>query len=589
MGNRMRLVLIGLAVLAVLLWLTQVGPDREDPAPPDDLPEVVDLEEPDLPEPPAEPEQEPAQASSGLRVRVLAGTDRGPIAGARVLVGEGHGVLVTDETGTAEIRDLPPGEVSVRARAAGFVRLAEALVTLVPSETAELEVLLTPGLLLEVLVLDKRDERPVPDAEVVLSPGGSAAGRAELSFEPELARGATGSDGSVRLAEAPEGELFTVVVRTKGYVTESRSVTMRPSEGPREPLELRLTACGTLRGTVLDPDGKPVPGARVYAIPGDAPDMLLDHPEREVFGSRGGHWVSLKAVSGEDGSFEITGLVLGGTYLLRAAAEGFALSEAVLDYRDVRLRGVAAAVVRVLTSDGAPVQKARGILISGTSHSILKLSEPGLFRIDPILPGRHQFQIHTDDHPLKIAEFEALAGQTVEIEIRLTAGLPIAGVVLDDLGKPVVGARVSASRPHGAGNRGLTPSEGKTQTDEAGSFRIAGGSAVSRAYGGREARRATERPRRDAPGPSGGRETARADPPAPHHDALEPRRLGRRHHRGEREGVRLERRADRTRGGARVRPRDLGEGRGVRDVRPASATTPRRDGGPRRNPARPRC
>lgn len=332
---------------------------------------------------------------------------------------------------------------------------------------------------LEGVVLDDRDGRPVPEAQVLLMEGGSLNDYSEMHANASLlAKTKTDLDGRFRLM-VPGENVVSVVVRADGYTELVKGLRIAAASS----VSLRIIPGGVLRGVVRAADGLPAESARVYAIPADAPETLLQSPDNTVLGS-GHRWESIKAIADASGAYEISGLALGGVYLLRAVKKGHAPSkdlkihptqEVPVLFRDLVLGQLGGAVLRVVTPEGRPPADATGFLDwgQGFPHKIAP-EEPGIFRFTELVPGRHSLRVETTDHPIAVAAFDVVAGRTVEATVRLEAGATISGVVVDDRGNALAGVKVRAERPYAKKYRDLSESEGSTTTDAEGHFQIGG-------------------------------------------------------------------------------------------------------------------
>lgn len=476
------LAVVGLALLGVMFWQS-AGSDGPPASPPErmDTPPPPDAV-PSLPETGPAPEGVPVPGESpvGILVRVVSAVDGAPIEGAQVEIESRDDVWVaghTDAAGEYRIAKLPEGDVYVRARARGFARSS--------TRKPEPEVLiaLERGLEIAGIVTEAENGRPLVGADVILTVGGSVGNRSSMSDEPLLGRTTTDAGGRFGFDVVPAAEIVTVTARLRGFETASHAVEL--AVGARAPREvaLELAAAGTVTGTVLDPDGTPVPFATVYAIPADGGDMLLEEPDLVVTGD-GRTWRSIRARSGEDGRYELSGLTIGGSYVLRAEAEGFAHSLDIPDVlptaerrelaHDLRLRRNGGAVLNLRGPDGAPVTKALATLWGMGWPQRYEPDESGAVRIDDLPPGAHSVRLEAEGLLQQELEFEVEGGKTTELVVSFEAGVAISGVVVDDLGRPVPGAKVEARRPFHRKYRDLPSSSAKAVADEGGRFRIEG-------------------------------------------------------------------------------------------------------------------
>jgi RNA polymerase sigma factor (sigma-70 family) len=108
---------------------------------------------------------------------------------------------------------------------------------------------LSRGIPITGRILD-RDGRPIAGASV------------RLGDHPWLPTTKTETAGQFRIGNAPAGESFLTTQAT-GYAPEMRSVDVRPGFAP---VEFRLGPGRTIRGRVIDSEGRPIVGAGVGAF-----------------------------------------------------------------------------------------------------------------------------------------------------------------------------------------------------------------------------------------------------------------------------------------------------------------------------------
>lgn len=118
----------------------------------------------------------------------------------------------------------------------------------------------------------------------------------------------SGADGSFRLEapSAPEG--IRMNAAAAGYLMAERRFVTRKETGP---IRLALDPAASLSGVVVDPEGRPVPGASIEPAPQAQRSLNLIRSQGKVR-------------TGPDGRFRLTGLLPTGTYELTATVQGFA-------------------------------------------------------------------------------------------------------------------------------------------------------------------------------------------------------------------------------------------------------------------------
>ncbi len=305
----------------------------------------------------------------------------------------------------------------------------------------------TPGAEVSGRVVDP-GRRPVPGAAVRLLP----LLRADESWpDPEALKpleGLSGSEGRFLLSHLAPGQYRLEIVR-EGFAPIRISGVEIPPNSPAVHLgDLRLPAGVTIEGRVVDEQGRPLAGALV-AVPSDAQGEM-----------------PVQVETGLDGSFRLKGLARGDRYDLHIQAEGFVPRQAPgveappSEPLRIELRRGRTLSVRVLDPDGRPVPGARLSRLESTmtnaaggrsghqsSTSLGETGDEGSFQIGNLEPGVLDLMVNADGFQPMLARGlhipeDAAAGA---VEITLVRGGVVEGQVLDGDGKPVAGARVSAS------------------------------------------------------------------------------------------------------------------------------------------------
>ncbi|MBV9947073.1 MAG: carboxypeptidase regulatory-like domain-containing protein, partial [Myxococcales bacterium] len=169
---------------------------------------------------------------------------------------------VSRADGTFRAFPASPGRVQVIARHPQYMEALSAVVTLVPTGEAEVQVVMRRGGTLEGRVVDATD-RPVEGARVSL-----AATRGGFERSTRTAR-----DGTFAFASVPE-EVSVAAGDNEDAQPDVR-MSVRVPEGGRREVTVRLPeARPALPVTVVDDRGWPIPRARVSAI-SLAPDVPL--------------------------------------------------------------------------------------------------------------------------------------------------------------------------------------------------------------------------------------------------------------------------------------------------------------------------
>jgi uncharacterized GH25 family protein len=280
---------------------------------------------------------------------------------------------------------------------------------------------------------------------------------------------AASEDGAFVLEGLVPGT-WLVSVRAPGHAEcREQAVTVpQPDDAPAQLFELALEA--RVRGTVVDPSGRPVAGARVV------PEV--DVGTRVVQSERG---TAIAATSGPDGRFELSGLDAG-SHELRASATGFASNDpvsvtvengATAEGVVLQLRRGGTLVGQVYGDDGAP---AAGLMVivqplpNQFAQYLDTSDDDGRFRFEHLEPGSWQVVAMRDQREretsesgadgmaamlggMKIEMVTIVDGETtevvlgepppepVELSVRVThAGAGVAGAVVSFLPRGAGGA-----------------------------------------------------------------------------------------------------------------------------------------------------
>lgn len=465
---------------------------------------------------------------------------------------EPAGTGATDREG---ILSLPaaPGAYLVSASARGMA-MAWVRVTRPAGEAVtRAELALAAGASLSGRTVERRRGDPVPLATVVLTPA-EGPGRLRRVTLPDELRTFTTSDerGDFRVSSLTPGR-YDVEARAAGHATAFRRDVTVPSSAP---LRLELAAAGTIEG-VVSRGGRPVSGAEVVALgtgepssaqSGDRGAFALEvepgvhrlvarvggesgapaHPVEVAAGAvvrgveirlstgpviagqirssagpvagaavvaavQGDAAGARSALAGDDGSYEIAGLVPG-AYTVSATAEGFApATVAGIHLRvgdrfrlDLGLSRPTALAGTVTDGSGAPVSgalvtstgpwptgggmgRARGPGREGPASLAAVTDLSGRFRIEGMEPGRLRLSARKDAGWASTV-VEVGEGETGRADLTLVEGGMVSGVVRDSSGSPVPSVTVAAlldGRPARPGESDVAT------TDAAGGYRLA--------------------------------------------------------------------------------------------------------------------
>ncbi|MDX2008770.1 MAG: carboxypeptidase regulatory-like domain-containing protein [Myxococcaceae bacterium] len=159
--------------------------------------------------------QKEAPKVGSLVVSVVDKQTRAALAGAQVKVGATE--KTTDATGSARFEGLTPGAVSVDVSAAGFSAVSEGA-TVLPAVEGKIA--------LELVSAKKRE--PATVSGFVRSARGGAAVTANLEL-PEAGLKAKADDKGAFVFRLPGGT-YTVTISAKGFVTQTKQVTVKDGD-----------------------------------------------------------------------------------------------------------------------------------------------------------------------------------------------------------------------------------------------------------------------------------------------------------------------------------------------------------------------
>lgn len=309
------------------------------------------------------------------------------------------------------------------------------------------------------MVLDK-ERKPIAGAKVLLATAAVREGTSPLcpSCYPDCTKSAvTDAEGRFRIEGVDDALLFNVLVAAPGY-----RPTYAKQTDPRKglivvSLEKSQRTAQTLRGRVLDPEGRPVFGALVepgWFDRGDGGRQIGDFPGDDL------------AVSDQEGMFELTvsspkvksvGVEIHAPQLARRLFTPQATGETVHDYkldRGVTVRGR-------LLRDGQPVPNANVTIVQVDRNAETSLGPQtigtdvsGKFELTNVPAGDYwTLSANRDTLPEgtvtgAVGVMTAAPDSEVELpNLTVEDGLPVRGqIVLTDGKMPPAGTRVLIDR-----------------------------------------------------------------------------------------------------------------------------------------------
>jgi len=287
-------------------------------------------------------------------------------------------------------------------------------------------------------VVRTQDHEPVPGAQVMLF-------SEDITSVSAFLYATAGDDGRFRITGAPPGR-FSIVAWADHLASPRPVPVVAELDAATDEVVCEVAPAATVSGTVLE-DGKPAAGAHVALTP----------PDHRAL------WTPLNSVSAADGTFSVTS-VLPGTYNAWVSSDQVAQP---VEVKASDVTGVTLAITRkasisgVVTHDGKPVDGADvhtdydGTKSDATGHFTLRGLSPGAHRI---YAESKRLGVFTPGPTITVAAGE----QKTDVAIEMDLAGSIAGVVVDQDGKPVSGAVVTFSLVHGKDRGTATTAEDGT-------------------------------------------------------------------------------------------------------------------------------
>ena len=315
------------------------------------------------------------------------------------------------------------------------------------------------------------------------------------------AMGAMGMGGTTRSDADGKYELKNqgppvrfVLVSKPGYVQQQGKMTEMMASMKTEDAELDvvMARAASVAGRVLLDDGRPAVGARVKAHSGEGMAMLS--------AMTGG---GSETITNRDGRYVLDGVHPGKKVHVAARHAGFldaktaafeVAAAGATQAPELKLRRGVVLTVQVLRPDGRPAsgadvevdldqeERVAWDLMGGFGNfAELRTPAGGTVEVADVPEGKATITVRHDDHAPGRAKAVIPArkeGKTVEVVVRLRAGVEVPGRVVDQDGAPVVGARVMIQRVEPEDLAAWVPMALET-TDAQGGFLFKGVPGVS--------------------------------------------------------------------------------------------------------------
>ncbi len=376
-------------------------------------------------------------------------------------------VLVTDRSGAFDAPGMAFEGAMIEVTLATYASEFEVLA----AGQTEVEIVLEAvGVVRGRVVLADGSAPTVPFRVVAELVGESAGG-----FQEQIAQMVGGDrgegdagneDGTFELTEVPIG-LVEIVARAPG-LAPARSNPLQVQPGSEiTGVVLVLTRGASIFGQVVDPDGTPLGGAKIFCLPSRKASALNDLMARMLPALAGGE---AGVVTGSDGSYVLSHLEPG-EYLIRAVHESFARSEpAHITVRSEEEKGAPAiamllggVVEGVVLRSGTPSPGMMAQIFSGGTFQQAMTDAEGAFRFENLPDGEHALMFMDlanamrpgGGSGIRTRTVEVGAGETTTLEIAFGTGQTVRGTVENHPGGAM--RMVTLRRPGGPAPEEMDP------------------------------------------------------------------------------------------------------------------------------------
>lgn len=314
---------------------------------------------------------------------------------------------------------FPQGDAPISVRTVGGVEVPAA-----PEAEPEVAPLAAPtrGGRVVVGVVHDTDENNIEGAQV------------HVEGLPAV-RGTTDESGRFRLPNAPASGF--VLIATKAGYGSGKTTVPAGAAGGEVSVEVVLAGRGGVRGRVLGPDGKPVPGAFVTCTADGRTFQGRTNAEGSFDLDPTTEGCSAVAELPKFGTSHPVTLRLGADNVLELLAPGI-IEGVVVDERGAPVPSYLLGV-----ESFTPAHESRGAPGGRTSTYE---SPAGTFQLGGLDSGRYVLTVSAEGRPPTRSEsIEVEAGRTTSnVRIVLARGARLTGVVTDDAtGRPIAGATVA--------------------------------------------------------------------------------------------------------------------------------------------------
>jgi hypothetical protein len=415
------------------------------------------------------------QLAASISGKITYGPTSQPAAAVRVRAESDDRVTseaLTAADGSYAIKRLSPGQYNIsldlgdELQKSWTANAVQKLAVAPGEDKTKIDLALIPGVVLSGKVLAADDARPVPG--VLLGIYGPARPRSD-GFENGVT---TDANGAFTIHVPPGEQTVDILSETPadGFARptdDERKVAIPPGGVASVEFRLPRAIMSPIKGTVLDPDGKPVANASVFA-----------YSEQSTFLSTGN-----AIPTNADGAFQTPPVMRSVKVEVRAKFRDLATPRSVVVNRDLsgqvvihlQRNSLASITGRVIDSQGQPLKDAQIELIYPMgryrfgNNAAGATDDRGAYKIDSLWADL-TYMVEADHDGYSDAEssnnLRVVAGQSTRIpDLKLyKRDSTIAGVLLDRDNKPVAGQRMFVRGPRTGFSNFTTDSNGKFQS-----------------------------------------------------------------------------------------------------------------------------
>jgi 5-hydroxyisourate hydrolase-like protein (transthyretin family) len=367
----------------------------------------------------------------------------------------------SDASGAFEIADVAPGRQRLRISSAEHAAQWRTLEVPADGPLQPIDVRLDAGGRLAGSVTDAAG-LPVEGALVLATFADDPAQSRAFSYSQTL----TDAEGRFAFAHLAAGFYMIVMWESVELAKSGAPPRLRPAmvaAGKESKLDLRGDGDGIrLSGRILDAQGAPAAELKFSLLPSEASNTWAPEAwEASNTDAAGAYAVTVR----KPGTYLLFATLGMGERLTRVAAFEVPVGAQSFQH-DVHLSPAAVECRLVRAADGAPVERALGVLLllggAGTDFAGRALSDSaGRFSFESVPPGRYIIAASPVDTTLALAQavsepFDVLekvgasAPATLAFELRLAAGGALRVRVEDATGAPLADAAIRVLRPDGS-------------------------------------------------------------------------------------------------------------------------------------------